>query len=844
MGKMSDITNVKRYTIVPDVPNSEDRFDGVHGNVADTIVDLVQNPSQSGISIGIDGARGSGKSSVIKMIAKKLNVTADNSPYNLVTIDTWSHSGDHLRRACLEKLADSLLRKGWTKNINWNLDSLQRDRSNSIPAFSKIIALIVVLIFVWLLFPEDIQRDVLKDINAYIDIKFPVLQWMGFAIGIIGFLIWVFLYPPFVPKLIQALSGNVSEFDIREAVEEAEHSSWRFQQWFYQLLKQSLDAPERKLIIVFDNLDRLENTEALEVWKTLQIFFERFYNPDEEQNFLKNVFFISCYDSSQLEQQSLGHFEKLFHTRFAISPLLISSWKPFFIETLAECGFDSKEQELVMDALLQIEAENLPKPRKLVRCANELATLKMQNPAESLEVLLCYWYELNNNYLEATDEFLSSTKAGSKEIIRTEFLERLRNGNFKINSWQILGLNSNVAAERYAQVYFGLPRLQALQAVLHGPISDALRQGNYKRLIHLEQNAVGYIDVLHLEVNRFIQRKPMFSGLEKAIVALFNDESPRSHAACAKMLIEGLGLMSLDLRANAQLAVDYAMSCSLLLNWVEDNPLLRKKLLRHLSLFKHEEEAEHLSSNLDSWIKFYSTLCSLVSDDDWALCAPSVKSNTGYFDELISTLVEDKRDQLSAEKIKFISGLKVVGLGLNLNPLKVSDVDSYLLWWRFFRQELSFPEVEMFLDNYFIHEDDLCGMLPLMVAPSNLKGSFKEEWEGYFSEELCSRLLPRYNPRKLLPPPDSIGTFYIAMILMLKYQPDTICWVANNLSDIKHWNKYTIRIPSLEVDEQPALDIVEILECIKPTTTQEENALSYLKTLPWSVKEEFISGDW
>lgn len=147
-----------------DIPVSKDDFTGqAHSRTAKALVDVVLNDNDTVRAIGLEGAWGSGKSSVIEIARNELSRRkSDQTNYHLFTFDVWSHQGDPLRRAFLDKFIHWLgdeRRINQEQKISW-LDQIQakitRTTTRTTPNL-KLIGIVMVLlapllplVYVWL----------------------------------------------------------------------------------------------------------------------------------------------------------------------------------------------------------------------------------------------------------------------------------------------------------------------------------------------------------------------------------------------------------------------------------------------------------------------------------------------------------------------------------------------------------------------------------------------------------------------------------------------------------------------------------------------------------------------
>lgn len=85
------------------------------GVVADACAKLLQQANGQPISIGVSGGWGVGKSSLVRMVASRLNVDAepDKNTYVVVTFNPWLYQDfEGARSALLQMVGDEVLRRG------------------------------------------------------------------------------------------------------------------------------------------------------------------------------------------------------------------------------------------------------------------------------------------------------------------------------------------------------------------------------------------------------------------------------------------------------------------------------------------------------------------------------------------------------------------------------------------------------------------------------------------------------------------------------------------------------------------------------------------------------------
>lgn len=105
-----DISKIKPLN---DNPSDKDEFEGnSHKNVANALIQLIsKNKIEGGYAIGLEGSWGSGKSTVINIVADELNATDSTqkrSDFLFFNFDTWARQGDPIKRSFLESFINFL----------------------------------------------------------------------------------------------------------------------------------------------------------------------------------------------------------------------------------------------------------------------------------------------------------------------------------------------------------------------------------------------------------------------------------------------------------------------------------------------------------------------------------------------------------------------------------------------------------------------------------------------------------------------------------------------------------------------------------------------------------------
>ncbi|MEQ8881397.1 MAG: P-loop NTPase fold protein, partial [Cyclobacteriaceae bacterium] len=303
-------------------PSGEDQLDGKsHDRISSNISQIIKDEKYANKLIGLDGSWGSGKSNVIEIIKNKLQTS-----HYLFNYDAWGHQEDLKRRSFLEELIEDLCKLNLINSIRWreNLkDLLSKKRetvSKTVPTLSNGI---IVVVLITILYPitSVIAEDLInpwKIIVTSIPIAIALISYLLFSIKERRLLRFTDIFYLYRQKELE----NTTHVTISEK----EPSVREFQDWIGRL---SNDLKKKKLIVVFDNMDRLPPEKVKELWSSIHTFFS-------EESF-PNIWVIVPFDRKHIqeafnnEKDKSTHFiNKTFSIIFRVTPPVLSDWKAFF----------------------------------------------------------------------------------------------------------------------------------------------------------------------------------------------------------------------------------------------------------------------------------------------------------------------------------------------------------------------------------------------------------------------------------------------------------------------------------------------------------------------------------
>ncbi|MGH9900773.1 MAG: P-loop NTPase fold protein, partial [Pyrinomonadaceae bacterium] len=304
--------------LLPDVPTSKDAFNlpeqeqyGPHQTVAEAIADLISAPDAEGVSIGLEGSWGSGKTTVVNLLREELKGATD---ITLIPFDAWAHEGDPLRRTFLETTIRHLQHLGWVDERKWNetIEEIAKRRqvveTKDTPVFDHF-AKAALLTPLLIPLGGALFGQALRENNITLDNTGDVAWKFIFELSF-GLLL------SFAPLVVLAfkkgrdawgtlLTKGVLERRTEISNKTVNPTSIEFEDKFRELMKQALDDPSRRIVLVLDNLDRVDSKDALSMWSTLQTFLQ--HKPegqrragDEQSPWHKRLWTLVLYDAKAL----------------------------------------------------------------------------------------------------------------------------------------------------------------------------------------------------------------------------------------------------------------------------------------------------------------------------------------------------------------------------------------------------------------------------------------------------------------------------------------------------------------------------------------------------------------
>ena len=419
--------NVPRFIV--DKPQGEDVFEGqsqtkLAKNISDYILSADKEEAEKDDPtcipriIGIEGSWGAGKSNVVRKVEKQLPQS-----YYTFTYDSWGHQEDLQRRSILETLVNKLIndkvlhgevsikmRNGksytdeWSNQLALLLSKKTTTITKSTPKLSGpaiwgiiIIGLYAILNGFWELLPSIYPKlEICFGLGLLFEIS-PLLLGVGIACH------YHFCKGRAWEEVFTLLTRKSDNTIDEQFTSSEEPSVTEFKNWL-QVISDQLEkkeSPKKKVIIVFDNMDRLPSDKVIQLWSLIHTFFAG--------SDFKNIWAIIPFDYIHLceavlysDKENATKFKqfinKTFPIVFTVPQPVITDYRKLF-KTFFEKAFGKGEHDEEHICQVFMCLEESPNPRTVICFINELVALRHQWSEEQFRLQNLALYVLKKGYI-------------------------------------------------------------------------------------------------------------------------------------------------------------------------------------------------------------------------------------------------------------------------------------------------------------------------------------------------------------------------------------------------------------------------------------------------------------
>lgn len=495
---------------IPTKPMGDDLYEGhSQERVANAIaahISSVDADEQSPMPriLGIEGEWGSGKSNVIKYLDEKILSKDKTYKYHFFNYDAWGHQEDLQRRSILELLTRELIGKkilsgqtkmlafdekvdkepevkncSWTEKLNSLVAKKSYTRTLTRPSvFNSTKFFGLALLFTGMM-PTLINALKLAD-------KIGLVYSIGVMfIPLIVFLVIMGIVVLFGKASFKEMwsmyntsaQNNATSYSISEL----EPSVKEFREW----LKSISDSMSKnqKLVIVFDNMDRLPQDKVKTLWSSIHTFFA--------ENGYNNIWCIIPYDRKHIahiyedDEDVTAHFiNKSFPVVYRVPAPVVSDYKVVFNKfwDMAFSGVEkvTTEQRDIINRLYRKERA-IPNARNIITYVNKVVALyNMWGEEVSIESIALYAIREQAILAEPEVNILSSDYVKDVELIIPD---------------------SDTLKTEIAALVYGVSKVIASQLPLKNYIKACLSSGKGDKFIEYAKTNTLFFTTLEDEIN-------------------------------------------------------------------------------------------------------------------------------------------------------------------------------------------------------------------------------------------------------------------------------------------------------------------------------------------------------
>jgi hypothetical protein len=355
-----------KFNLLSDQPlKSEKDFEIAkfgHKEIAETLTSLITN-CPTPFTIGLFGKWGAGKSTISYMLKKAMS----EKKIGFILFDVWKHESDALRRTFLKESVKQLREP---RNIPEDFNLEERIGSKitrkvegqlQLKGFLKKYWKMSLLVFLCLILVGILiyQFLGLENLKSYLSTVLSIVAGGGILTAIIS------------RAMSHFLTSETITYEIDRFKDPHE-----FQSEFEKLLS---NLKTSRLLVIFDNLDRVTHEKAVETLATIKTFLETenikdkgavFLIPCDDQaikEHLRNVYKLSDGEKDAFSEEEF--LRKFFNTTLRIPEFYPTELETYAMELLSQTGLSELKEGSVAWLVTKAYREN---PRQIKQFINQL----------------------------------------------------------------------------------------------------------------------------------------------------------------------------------------------------------------------------------------------------------------------------------------------------------------------------------------------------------------------------------------------------------------------------------------------------------------------------------------
>jgi hypothetical protein len=489
--------NEFKFHVLQEQVGTKDLFEEkTHERVACTLEKLICSNEQ-GLTIGLEGGWGSGKSTVLNLLKEKLASSEDNTLF--FVFDAWAHDGDPLRKIFLESLITSIDPQQNDETLNRLREEVSARKKTvsvktekSASRLGKWLSLSALFVpFGAALLSATDYKNLLSPFaeNAGAP-HIPFILGIVFALAPLLTIVYWFWFgdeDESGKRKWDLFNAESEEYYTQDITEDGERTSIEFEKFFKAILSYvfhaDFDPQYDRAVLVIDNLDRVDSEYAQNVWSTLQTFFQHRTSSlnGSNEKWDEKLWFLIPHDREGIQriwrgdkrddllhsqELSKSFMEKCFQITVEVPPQVMSAWIDYFEQCVEKALFDwpEKYKSDFVSCYVQCmsKLEFSPSPRQMHSLINKVGLLALQ------------W---KNSF---TAEAYCLYALCRREMTESEFRQKLLNDEVFTNYPSVVSVEKTNS--ELAGILFGVNADKGMQLLLFPEIQNCIKERDGEKL--------------------------------------------------------------------------------------------------------------------------------------------------------------------------------------------------------------------------------------------------------------------------------------------------------------------------------------------------------------------------
>jgi ABC-type dipeptide/oligopeptide/nickel transport system ATPase subunit len=564
-----------KIKLLEDTPTTTDELYS-RKNIADALLQIITE-QKGGKSIGLIGEYGSGKSSIISMLEEYImyqNESQDTTRPKIIcfNFDSWEHEGIALKRTFIEKLfqkLNSLVKEKPSEEVDDRINEIEKKIKQLKGTYCEEETTTTPKLTIWGLL---LSISSLVGIPLGISILAASLSKNPSSISQIPKPGIVSLLLPFILLLIYQGFQSIKKFNQLRKKERAEFqddspalfhqtatktqtirketlepTSLEFETIFSKIVELLLEETEedpstnKRLLIVIDNIDRVDHETASKIFAALKPFIQTSNNKNSSPlsaELMAKIWYLFPVDLNAFnniwkhsrpgsEESIAKEFsDKLFQLKIRVPPPIMANWKDYFKNRFNECfcnGFKENDLNTFLDIYdVLASKDTISSPRQIKTIINDVSLSWMLR--KNIPLKYHFWYsglerflapELRRNL--ASDDIISKSK-NTHFLVKHHFPEE----NF---------------LEYMAALNYNLPEKEAIHVLFSERIRGAIKEGKKDKVQDIE-SIPGIEYIIPGILNEILESESSNTNLARAAYVMQDILTKRHFKRLAKVYVK------------------------------------------------------------------------------------------------------------------------------------------------------------------------------------------------------------------------------------------------------------------------------------------------------------------